>query len=87
MVILGGSVANCDIVAVVVAVVLVCAVFNSCAALRPYRAHLDDIYKDFTHYKFRVPVSGAIILDDNFDRVILRSLFLLCPSESMLLHP
>ncbi|VAI62617.1 unnamed protein product [Triticum turgidum subsp. durum] len=45
--------------------------FNSCAALRPYRAHLDDIYKDFTHYKFRVPVSGAIILDDNYDRCLL----------------
>jgi mRNA-decapping enzyme subunit 2 len=63
-------VANSDIVAVVVAVV-VYAVFNSCNALRPYRAHLDDIYKDFTHYKFRVPVSGAIILDDTHDRVIL----------------
>jgi mRNA-decapping enzyme subunit 2 len=49
-------------------------VFNSCNALRPYRAHLDDIYKDFTHYKFRVPVSGAIILDDTHDRVI-RSFF------------
>ncbi|XP_047072608.1 mRNA-decapping enzyme subunit 2-like [Lolium rigidum] len=31
--------------------------FNSCNALRPYHAHLDDIYKDFTHYKFRIPVS------------------------------
>ncbi|CAM0942846.1 unnamed protein product [Alopecurus aequalis] len=45
--------------------------FNSCNALRPYRAHLDEIYKDFTHYKFRVPVSGAIILDDTHDRCLL----------------
>ncbi|KAG8072827.1 hypothetical protein GUJ93_ZPchr0006g44719 [Zizania palustris] len=45
--------------------------FNSCAALRPYRAHLDDIYKDFTHYKFRVPVAGAIILDNTYEKCLL----------------
>lgn len=44
--------------------------FNSCAALRPYIAHIDDIYKDFTSYKYRVPVTGAIILDESYDRVI-----------------
>ena len=49
---------------------VVCAVFKSCTALRPYIAHLDDIYKDFNNYKFRVPVSGAIILDDTYERVI-----------------
>jgi mRNA-decapping enzyme subunit 2 len=49
---------------------VVCAVFKSCTALRPYIAHLDDIYKDFNNYKFRVPVSGAIILDDAYERVI-----------------
>lgn len=43
--------------------------FNSCAALRPYIAHIDDIYKDFTSYKVRVPVTGAIILDESFERV------------------
>lgn len=43
--------------------------FNSCAALRPYIAHIDDIYKDFTSYKFRVPVTGAIILDESYERV------------------
>ena len=64
-----GAIAISDIIAVVLAAV-VYAVFNKCGALRPYRAHLDDIYKDFTHYKFRVPVSGAIILDDTHDRVI-----------------
>ncbi|KAL5647334.1 hypothetical protein ACJX0J_041689, partial [Zea mays] len=42
--------------------------FKSCTALRPYIAHLDDIYKDFNNYKFRVPVSGAIILDDTYER-------------------
>ncbi|XP_072968972.1 mRNA-decapping enzyme subunit 2 [Typha angustifolia] len=45
--------------------------FNSCAALRPYIAHIDDIYKDFTNYKFRVPVSGAIILDESCERCLL----------------
>nr|CAB3451417.1 unnamed protein product [Digitaria exilis] len=46
-------------------------VFKSCTALRPYIAHLDDIYKDFNNYKFRVPVSGAIILDDTHERCLL----------------
>ncbi|OVA18076.1 NUDIX hydrolase domain [Macleaya cordata] len=45
--------------------------FNSCAALRPYIAHIDDIYKDFTSYKVRVPVTGAIILDEYFERCLL----------------
>ncbi|KAF8691676.1 hypothetical protein HU200_040059 [Digitaria exilis] len=45
--------------------------FKSCTALRPYIAHLDDIYKDFNNYKFRVPVSGAIILDDTHERCLL----------------
>ncbi|GJM87183.1 hypothetical protein PR202_ga03111 [Eleusine coracana subsp. coracana] len=44
--------------------------FKSCTALRPYIAHLDDIYKDFNNYKFRVPVSGAIILDDTYEREV-----------------
>ncbi|KAF8394997.1 hypothetical protein HHK36_018936 [Tetracentron sinense] len=42
--------------------------FRSCAALRPYIAHIDDIYKDFNSYKGRVPVSGAIILDESYER-------------------
>ncbi|XP_010264680.1 PREDICTED: mRNA-decapping enzyme subunit 2 [Nelumbo nucifera] len=45
--------------------------FNSCAALRPYIAHIDDIYKDFTSYKVRVPVTGAIILDESYERCLL----------------
>ncbi|PWZ15997.1 mRNA-decapping enzyme subunit 2 [Zea mays] len=45
--------------------------FKSRTALRPYIAHLDDIYKDFNNYKFRVPVSGAIILDDTYERCLL----------------
>ncbi|CAM6091250.1 unnamed protein product [Calypogeia fissa] len=45
--------------------------FQSCAALRPYIAHIDDIYKDFTTYKIRVPVTGAIILDESFERCLL----------------
>ncbi|XP_078427888.1 decapping 2 [Wolffia australiana] len=45
--------------------------FHSCAALRPYIAHIDDIYKDFTSYKYRVPVTGAIILDESYHRCLL----------------
>lgn len=45
--------------------------FQSCAALRPYIAHVDDIYKDFTSYKVRVPVTGAIILDESYERCLL----------------
>lgn len=45
------------------------SVFNSCDVLRPYVAHIDDIFKDFTSYKVRVPVTGAIILDETFERV------------------
>lgn len=45
--------------------------FNSCDVLRPYVAHLDDIFKDFTSYKVRVPVTGAIILDETYERCLL----------------
>ncbi|KAL3523469.1 hypothetical protein ACH5RR_016303 [Cinchona calisaya] len=45
--------------------------FNSCDVLKPYVAHIDDIFKDFTSYKVRVPVTGAIILDESFERCIL----------------
>ncbi|KAI4370660.1 hypothetical protein MLD38_018985 [Melastoma candidum] len=46
-------------------------IFNSCEILRPYVAHIDDIFKDFTSYKFRVPVTGAIILDESYQRCLL----------------
>ncbi|RVW32160.1 mRNA-decapping enzyme subunit 2 [Vitis vinifera] len=42
---------------------------TNCDVLRPYVAHIDDIFKDFTSYKVRVPVTGAIILDETFERV------------------
>ncbi|XVE68904.1 hypothetical protein DITRI_Ditri09bG0106900 [Diplodiscus trichospermus] len=45
--------------------------FNNCDVLRPYVAHIDDIFKDFTDYKVRVPVTGAIILDETYERCIL----------------
>lgn len=48
------------------------SVFKSCDVLRPYVAHFDDIFKDFTSYKVRVPVTGAIILDETFERVSYR---------------
>ncbi|XP_042514492.1 mRNA-decapping enzyme subunit 2-like isoform X2 [Macadamia integrifolia] len=34
-------------------------------------ASLNDIYKDFTSYKVRVPVTGAIILDESYERCLL----------------
>lgn len=45
--------------------------FNNCEVLKPYVAHIDDIFKDFTSYKVRVPVTGAIILDETYERCIL----------------
>lgn len=45
--------------------------FNSCDVLKPYVPHIDDIFKDFTSYKVRVPVTGAIILDESFQRCLL----------------
>ncbi|CAM8964851.1 unnamed protein product [Rhodiola kirilowii] len=45
--------------------------FNSCEVLKPYVPHIDDIFKDFNTYKFRVPVTGAIILDETFERCVL----------------
>lgn len=45
--------------------------FQSCAALRPYIAHIDNIYKDFTTYKTSVPVAGAIMLDETLERCLL----------------
>ncbi|GER25374.1 decapping 2 [Striga asiatica] len=46
-------------------------VFNNCDVLKPYVAHIDDIFKDFTSYKVRVPVTGAIILDETYERCLL----------------
>ncbi|XP_076947856.1 mRNA-decapping enzyme subunit 2-like [Bidens hawaiensis] len=45
--------------------------FNSCDVLKPYVPHIDDVFKDFTSYKVRVPVTGAIILDQTYERCVL----------------
>ncbi|KAL0843047.1 hypothetical protein Bca101_016292 [Brassica carinata] len=45
--------------------------FNSCDVLRPYVSNINDIFKDFTSYKYRVPVTGAIILDETYERCLL----------------
>lgn len=50
--------------------------FNSCDVLKPYVAHIDDIFKDFTSYKVKVPVTGAIILDETYERVRISQCFL-----------
>ncbi|CAH9069045.1 unnamed protein product, partial [Cuscuta epithymum] len=44
---------------------------NSCEVLKPYASHIDDIFKEFTSYKRRVPVAGAIILDETCERCLL----------------
>lgn len=46
-------------------------IFNNCDVLRPYVPHIDDIFKDFTSYKVKVPVTGAIILDESYERCLL----------------
>ncbi|GBG63620.1 hypothetical protein CBR_g38931 [Chara braunii] len=46
-------------------------VFQYCTSLRKYLSHIDDIYNDFTTYKIRVPVSGAIILNQALDKCLL----------------
>lgn len=45
--------------------------FSQCAALQPYQHMLDTIYKRFTAYKHRVPVCGAILLDENYEWALL----------------
>lgn len=61
-------------------------VFHSCSALRPYITHFDDIYKDFTTYKTSVPVTGAIILDESYQRVCaVFFFFLLAPASAQFL--
>ncbi|KAK8638826.1 hypothetical protein V6N13_137235 [Hibiscus sabdariffa] len=45
--------------------------WSCCDVLRPYVAHIDDLFKDFTDYKVRVPVTGAIILDKTYELCIL----------------
>ncbi|KAK2965959.1 hypothetical protein RJ640_006829 [Escallonia rubra] len=45
--------------------------FNTCDVLKPYVGHLEDIFKDFHSYKVRVPVTGAIILDETYERCLL----------------
>ncbi|XP_031372646.1 mRNA-decapping enzyme subunit 2-like isoform X2 [Punica granatum] len=47
------------------------AVFQRCEVFRPYAVHIDEIFKMFTSYKLRVPVFGAIILDESSKRCLL----------------
>ncbi|XP_038891420.1 mRNA-decapping enzyme subunit 2-like isoform X1 [Benincasa hispida] len=48
-----------------------CILSIICDVLKPYVPHIDDIFKDFTSYKLRVPVTGGIILDETFERCLL----------------
>ncbi|KAF8049643.1 hypothetical protein N665_2162s0002 [Sinapis alba] len=48
-----------------------CLLFNNSDLLRPYVAHIDKIFRDFCSYKSRIPVAGAIILDETYERCLL----------------
>ncbi|KAJ0246023.1 NUDIX hydrolase domain-containing protein [Hirschfeldia incana] len=45
--------------------------FNNSDVLRPYVAKIDKIFRDFCAYKSRIPVAGAIILDETYERCLL----------------
>lgn len=45
--------------------------FSQCEALQPYQHMLNTIYKRFTAYKQRVPVCGAILIDENYEWALL----------------
>ncbi|KAF8096439.1 hypothetical protein N665_0308s0013 [Sinapis alba] len=48
-----------------------CLFFNNSDLLRPYVAHIDKIFREFCSYKSRIPVAGAIILDETYERCLL----------------
>ncbi|KAF8055498.1 hypothetical protein N665_1293s0006 [Sinapis alba] len=48
-----------------------CLLFNNSDLLRPYVAHMNKIFRDFCSYKYRIPVAGAIILDETYERCLL----------------
>lgn len=50
---------------------LTVAVFQSCAALKPYKAQVHQIYDQFNAYKVKVPVAGAVILDSSLQYCLL----------------
>ncbi|CAG7906569.1 unnamed protein product [Brassica rapa] len=45
--------------------------FNNSDVLRPHVANMDKIFSDFGYYKSRIPVAGAIILDETCERCLL----------------
>lgn len=45
--------------------------FNKCSSLMRYRGKVDEIYKQFTNYKFSVPVGGLIILNPELDKCVM----------------
>ncbi|CAN7059192.1 unnamed protein product [Brassica rapa subsp. trilocularis] len=45
--------------------------FNNSDVLRPHVANMDKIFRDFGYYKSRIPVAGAIILDETCERCLL----------------
>jgi mRNA-decapping enzyme subunit 2 len=49
-------------------------VFESCPFLKPYIHDVDRILLDFMAYKFRVPVCGAILMNETLDKVKEKSI-------------
>eukprot|EP00126_Sphaerothecum_destruens_P012961 Sdes_comp22174_c0_seq1m20686 len=46
-------------------------IFRHCPFLQPYVQDFSSLFNEFLHYKYRVPVCGAIILNVNLDKCIL----------------
>ncbi|KAF2071229.1 hypothetical protein CYY_007446 [Polysphondylium violaceum] len=44
--------------------------FNNCPLLKPHRNNVEEILKKFSEYKTRVPVFGAIILNQDLDKAL-----------------
>lgn len=47
------------------------ALFKHCHLLAKWAADHDGLYAQFMEYKFRIPVCGAIIMNENLDKCIL----------------
>eukprot|EP01135_Chromosphaera_perkinsii_P006967 Nk52_evm5s639 gene=Nk52_evmTU5s639 len=46
-------------------------IFVHCPFLKPHVANHSQLFQDFIHYKVRVPVYGAIIINEKFDKVLM----------------
>jgi len=45
--------------------------FSRCETLRPLHKRFDQIYRGFTQYKARIPIYGAVLLNERLNKVLL----------------